>query len=112
MFIPFPVESDVIMKDGANRLVITNAHVEKDITIRLPKLKNSMTFEVLLLSPYKITLHANSETTKFLAEPATLKLVVGGNSKCVGRSLSISAYDSYWRVTQTTIPESNIVFKD
>ena len=112
MYIPFPVNDNVIISNGANRCVFTNYHAEKDIIIRLPVIQTSKTFEVLLLNSFKVTLHANSETTKFLAEPKTLKLTVGGHPSCVGRSLSIVAYEAVWRLHQSNIPEPYIVFED
>jgi hypothetical protein len=108
----FPASNDVMIPESANRLLITNEHAEKDIVIRLPRLQDRKTFEVLLLSPYRVTLHTNSETTRFLAARPTLKLTVGGDESCVGRSIVINAFQGYWRIFNNSIPEPNIVFED
>lgn len=112
MYLPFPVNDDVILRNDQNRCVFTNYYAEKDIVIRLPTIQTSKTFEVLLLNSFKVTLHANSEVTRFLAEPKTLKMTIGGHSSCVGRSLSIIAYGDTWRIHQSNIPEPYIVFED
>ena len=112
MYMPFPLIDDVIMESGSNRLLITNLYAEKDIIVRLPKPYTSRVFEVLLLSKYKVTLHTNSEVYSFLTSPPALTLTVGGSEKCVGRSLKIASYESYWRITSTSLPDRYIKFEE
>ena len=100
------------MAPDTTRLLITNLYADHNITVRLPSPYNAKTFEVLLLSLHKITLHTNSEVFRFLAHPPCKKLTVGGNYRSIGRSLTIEAYDSFWRIVHTSIPDQNIIFEE
>lgn len=112
MNIPFSVIDDLIIPSQFNRYLFSNREAEKDIILRLPKLQNGKLFEVLLLSEFKVTLHCNSEVTRFLTSPPKLKLTIGGTPACVGRSVTITAFENYWRIIHSTVPEPNIVFEE
>ena len=109
---PYPLTENVILPPNSNRLLITNLYADREVTVRLPNPYTSRTFEVLLLSRHAIQLHTNSEVFRFLASPPALILRVGGSEKCVGRSLKIVSYETYWRVVATSLPDRNIQFKE
>ena len=109
---PYPLTDNVILTTDSNRLLITNLYAEKEITVRLPSPYTSKVFEVLLLSKFPIRLHTNSEVFRFLASPPTISLLVGGSDRCVGRSLKIESYETYWRVIASSLPDKNIKFEE
>lgn len=109
---PFPLDDDIILEPTANRLLLTNLYAEKVITVRLPNPYTSKTFQVLLLSKYALRLHTNSEVFQFLAAPPVTTLLLGGSLKSVGRSLTIQSYETFWRITETSLPDRNIKFEE
>lgn len=112
MFTPFPVTENTILDLSDNRLLLTNLYAEKDVIIRLPRPYTSRVFEILLLSKRKIILHTNSDIYRFLADPPALTLTVGGSSSCVGRSLKIETFNSYWRLVSSSLPDRYIKFEE